>query len=340
MKIANNEIDRFVKNIANEKIAGALVFGKDISVIRSRFNAICKAIVSDLKDQFLVVNLSKDRLAKDPACLADEFYSFSMFGGRKLLIIRDSDAAATTALKALLKDGENIKKSDNFILIQSGDLDANNALRKIAQTSEFIAALPCYEDNDATTKKLIEQQLKRNGLDSSYDLVTQIFLTVGKNRQIIASEIEKLALYLDGQKLTGEVIDRVIKSQNETVFEEFSNNFASKNFSRAVNNIDNLLENGFEPVMAARFLSNYVQKLYFAKSAITSKGMSIEVAAKEQRLFFKAEANFKNQLRNLDLKQISLWLLEIEKLEIALKSGNQSSAKSLFLGFLRDCLGK
>lgn len=340
MKIANNEIDRYVKNIANEKIAGALVFGKDISVIRSRFNAISKAIVSDLKDQFLVVNLSKERLSKDPACLADEFYSFSMFGGRKLVIIRDSDVAANTALKALLKDGEGVKKSDNFIIIQSGDLDAGNALRKLAQASDFIAALPCYEDNDGTTRKLIEQQLKRNGIDFSYDLVSQIFTAVGKNRQIIANEIEKLALYLGEEKLTGEVVDKVIKSQNETVFEEFSNNFASKKFAQAVKNIDNLLENGFEPVMATRFLSNYVQKLYFAKSAIVSKGLSIEVAAKEQRLFFKAEANFKSQLRNLDLKQISLWLLEIEKLEIKLKSGVQSSVKSLFLSFLMGCLEK
>ena len=338
MKIANNEIDRYIKNIANEKIAGAVVFGKDISVIKSRFNAISRKIVTDMSDQFLVCDLSKERLSKDKACLADEFYAYSMFGGRKLIMIKDADAAASAALKELLKDREAVKKSDNFILVQAGDLDAGNALRKLAQVNDLLAALPCYEDTDAITKKLIEQQLKRHGLGYGYDLVTKLFGLLGKNRQIIANEIEKLATYLGGEDLTGEAIDRVIKSQSETAFEEFTNSFAAKNFKKSVEDIDNLLRNGFEPVMAVRFLSNYVQKLYYAKMMIENKGCPFDEAVKLQRLFFKAEASFKKQLRGVDLATVANWLLEIQKLEIALKSGVSSSNNLLFFEFLKKTL--
>ncbi len=338
MKIANNEIDKYVKNIANAKIAGAVVFGKDISVIKSRFNAISKAIVSDMTDQFLVCDLSKERLSSDKACLADEFYAYSMFGGRKLIMIKDADVAAGAAIKELLKDGENIKKSDNFILVQAGDLDTGNALRKIAQTSDSIAAIPCYEDSDAITRKLIEQQLKRHGLGFNYDLVTKIFDLVGKNRQIIANEIEKLATYFGPGDLTVETVDRVIKSQSEVAFEEFTNSFAAKNFEKSVKSIDDLLKNGFESIVAVRFLANYIQKLYFAKIAIEKKGVSIEEAVKDQRLFFKAQNDFKRQLNALDLTIVAKWLLEIQKLEIALKSGSNGSNKVIFFEFLRKTL--
>ncbi len=338
MKIANNAIDKFVKNIANEKIVGAVVYGKDASVIKSRFNAISKAIVSDLSDQFLVCDLSKERLSGDKGALADEFYAFSMFGGRKLIMIKDAETLAGAALKELLKEEESVKKSDNFILVQAGDLEPRNALRKLAESSDLLAALPCYEDSDVITKKLIEQQLKRNGMIPSYDLVAKLFDLLGKNRQIIALEIEKLGLYLNGEELNEEAIDAVIRPQSETVFEEFAANFAAKNFEKSAKNIDDLLENGFESIMAVRFLSNYVQKLYSAKISIEKKGVNFEDAVKEQRLFFKAQNDFKNHLRSSDLATLQRWLLEIQKLEIALKSNSNYSNQVLFFEFLKKSL--
>ncbi len=338
MKIANNAIDKYVKNIADEKIVGAVVFGKDISVIKSRVGAIAKAIVSDLSDQFLVCDLSKERLSKDKGCLADEFYAFSMFGGRKLITIKDCDVQAGAALKELLKDGENVQKSDNFILIQAGDLDAGNSLRKAAQNSEFIAAIPCYEDSDEVTRRLIMQLLKRHNIAASHQQLDLLQSLLGKNRQIIASEIDKLATFLDGKELSDEAIDAIINSQSEIDSEQFIDNFVFSNFAQAAKDIEALIANGSEPIMITRFLSNYVQKLYNAKMLIDSKKASFEEAVKMQRLFFKVEYTFKSHLRKVNLKLLANWLIEIEKLETSLKSVNKGSKELVFFTFLQKCL--
>src|SRR3989338_8172636 len=144
MKIATNQIDSYITKIAEEKIAGALVYGPCASVIISRFNYIAKKIVANLSDSFLVSHLTKERFAQYPSCLADEFYSFSMLGGRKLIIIQDPSTQMASALKELLQDKDEVAKSDNFILIQAGDLDKSSALRKIAESSEIFANIICY----------------------------------------------------------------------------------------------------------------------------------------------------------------------------------------------------
>ncbi len=261
-----------------------------------------------------------------------------MFGGRKLITIKDCDTQAGAALKEFLKDGENVQKSDNFILIQAGDLDANNSLRKTAQNSEFIAAIPCYEDSDEVTRKLIMQLLKRHNIVASYEQLDLLQSLLGKNRQIIALEIDKLATFLDGKELQNSDIEKVIKSQSEVVFEEFVEHFANQDLAKAVKAISGLINSGFEPIMAVRFLSNHVQKLYHAKNMIEHEGASIEQATQSQRLFFKAQYAFKNQLKKASKEQIKNWLKEIEQLEIALKSQISSSVESVFVGFLQKVI--
>lgn len=335
MKIANAKIDGYVKGIGEEKIAGALIFGASASVAMSRFNAIAKKITPDLQDQFLVANLTKERFAAEKSCLADEFYSFSMFGGRKLIIIRgDACGAALHGLKALLKDADEVKKSDNFILILAGDLDRGSALRKLCENDENIAALPCYEDSEAILKKLIAQCLKRGGIEANFDVQRHLLEILPNNRQIIAAEIEKLAVFVGGGEVSVADVDRVIANQNEVGFDELSDAFVVKNKKKAVLAAQNLFKNGFEPVMAVRFLANYLLKLYNAKVEIERGGSGFDEAVRGQRLFFKAENAFKKHLRAVKLADLVAWLDSMQELEVELKSTGLLGMRERFLGFL------
>lgn len=338
MKIAAFQIDNYIQRINNEKIAGALIYGPAESVVSSRVNFIAKKIVTDLSDPFLITNLNKERFSQHPSCLADEFYSYSMLGGRKLIIIKDADMQATVALKALTKDEDLITKSDNFILIQAGDLDKSSALRKLCELSYHFATIPCYEDDDKTTKKFIEQQLARNGLKSGFDIVNHLAEKTGKNRQIIAAEINKIATYLEGKEITIDAINLVIQGQAEIPFDDFVNNFVAKNYVGAIKSGEYLLNNGFEAIMLIRFLSNYLQKLYNAKSAIQSGKSSFDEAMVNQRLFFKAENDFRKNLKEVSLNELNLWLELLEKLEIKIKTSNKISPKILFFAFLHDSI--
>ncbi len=340
MKIANYQIDSYIAKISSEKIAGALIYGPEISVITSRFNAVAKKIVADLSDQFLVAHLNKERFNQQESCLADEFYSFSMLGGRKLIIIKDCDVQAASALKDLLNNPAEVAKSDNFILIQAGDLDKSSALRKIAENHNLFASIACYEDDEKTIKKFIEQQLARNSLNSGFEIVQYLYEKIGKNRQIIASEINKIAIYLDKKEITIEAIDLVIQGQAEIPFDSLVDNFVAKNSKEVVKSCDHLFKNGFDAIMMIRFLSNYLQKLYNAKSATELAGIDFEESVKAQKLFFKSEIQFRKHLKQTELKSLVSWLGAIQNLEIDLKTKSGVSPKTIFLMFLQNNLKK
>ena len=340
MKIAPYQIEQYIANIATAKIAGALIFGPEESVISHNIKTIAQKITPDLSDPFLVTHLSKDRFASDISCLADEFYSFSMLGGRKLIMVKDPDATATAALKSLLSDKDGIAKSENFILIQAGDLDKGSALRKAAEEYNNFAAIACYEDDERTIKKFIETELRKNEIEPQPECVQHHFDKLGKNRQIISNEIRKIAIYLDGADIEPDLIDRAIDAQATISTAEFINNFISKNYAIADEQAQYLLKNGFDAITLIRFLSNYLQKLYHAKTAIDVAGVDFETAIKNQKLFFKVEAEFRKHLKSITLEQLKSWLQALQDLEVKIKTTSTIAPKLLFAIFLQESLKK
>lgn len=327
MKIPNYQIESFIQKIDKEKIAGCLLFGPNQSLVSYRFNQIAKKIVNDLKDSFLVSNLGKNRVNQDKSIIVDEFFSYSMFGGRKLITIRDCDATTTESLKNLFNQKDFLSKSDNFILITASDLDKSSQLRKISEDQHNFAAIPCYEDEDQMIIKFIENELNKYCLKYPKDLAKQILEIVEKDRNIIASEIEKLSIYVGEKKfLDFEVILKVFSlSHEENIYEIISEIIYEKNHNLAAK-IEKMINSGFEPILLIRYINNYLQKLYFAKIDIEINKLGLELAVKRQSLFFKAENQFKKDLNFITLNFLQKKLKKIFEAEINLKTKNINPA--------------
>ena len=338
MKISNYQIEPYIQRIAQEKIAGCLLFGPEAALVNYRFNLIAKKIAPNLSDPFLVANISKEKLVEDKAILADEFFSYSMLGGRKLILIRDCDAQAGAALKMLFSDQDFAKKSDNFILIQGGDLDKSSPLRKICEENSHFAAIACYEDDERVIKKFIADELLRHKVKFNLDVTLILFEKFGKNRQIILAELEKILVFLGEEKnLTVELVKKLIASEAEISANEFVENFAAQRFDLVLLTAEKLFRDGFEAITLVRFLSNFLQKLYQARMGIDSAGISFDEAVKNQRLFFKAEAEFRLALKNLSKIFLIENLYELQQLEIKMKNGNLSP-KLLLTAFVQNFL--
>lgn len=336
MKISPYQIESYINRVAQEKIAGCLVFGPEAALVNYRFNLIAKKISPNLADVFLVTNLSKEKLSEDKAILGEEFFSYSMLGGRKLILIRDCDAAAGAALKLLFSDSDFAKKSENFILIQAGDLDKSSALRKLCEENLHFAAIACYEDTDQVIKKFIADELVRNKVKFDINVTQSLFEKFGKNRQVILSELAKILLFLGEEKnLTAELVEKLTASESEISGNEFVSNFSLQKFDLALLAAEKLFRHGFEPITLLRFLSNHLQKLYAARTEIDFGSAAFDEAVKNQRLFFKAEADFRVALKNFSHEFLINILAQLARLEIEMKSGNMP-AKLVFAVFVRN----
>jgi DNA polymerase III subunit delta len=334
MKIANAQIDSYIQRISHEKIAGCLIYGPETSVVNYRFNLIAKKICPDLSDPFLVANINKERLSDNKGILSEEFFSFSMLGGRKLIAVKDCDASAGNAIKELFSDYEFAKKSDNFILIEAGDLDKSSALRKLCEENQNFAVIACYEDDERSIKIFIENELRRREIKFTRDVTDFIYEKLGKNRQIIMSELEKISVFLgENKNLTIDLLGQTIELQAEISANEFILNFAAKKFDIATIQAEKLLKEGFEAITLIRFLSNYLQKIYQAKSDIEHGAVDFEDAVKSQRLFFKTEIEFRKHLKTNSFEFIKEILLKLADIEIKIKSGTMPS-RLVFTAFV------
>ena len=339
MKIASNLIEQYLKKISKERISGCLIYGPKEEVSRNRFEYIASQIVNDLKDPFLVANLSAERIKNDEKIIADEFYSISMLGGRKLITIKDANEDTVSALKILLSDPQYGRKSDNFILIMAGDLSKSSALRKIIEDSQFLMAIPSYEIPPAKIIEDIKDLLKENKIECDSIVIKQMIKNYGNDRQLLINEINKFRQYLGDKKiLTLEIFEKVaIKKDEENLF-EFAILFANKNYRKCLEMADIALSKGNECMLLTRSTINYFQKLYHAKIGIES-GKSIDEVVRASQIFFKNEKDFKENLQSLSIKFIAKILMGLEKLEINLKKGDIPQ-KLVFISFIRGFLIK
>jgi len=335
MKIANAQIDSYIQRIAQEKIAGCLIYGPETSVVDYRFDLVAKKISPDLSDPFLVSNISKERLAEDKGLLSDEFFSLSMLGGRKLILVKNADIAAAAALKILFEEKDFAKKSENFILIHGGDLDKSSALRKAAEDNLHFATIACYEDDERTIKNFIAAQLAAKQVKSTPQVLELLLEKFGKNRQIILSELEKILIFLgDAKELNVEIVNKLTASEAESSSNEFVMNFAAQKFDVALTQAEKLFKDGFEAITLIRFLSNYLQKLYHCKVELELQNSDFEEVVKSQRLFFKTEIEFRKHLKTSSLKFLTKNLQDLANLEIKIKSGVMP-LKLAFLDFVQ-----
>ncbi len=340
MKISSYQVENYIKKIADEKISGCLLYGPEPTITRFRFEVIAKKIVNDLADPFLVSQLSSEKIKEDKAILTDEFYSIAMLGGRRLIMIKDCDAHTVQALKILLSDPQYGRKSDNFILIQGGDMDKSSALRKLVEESQFLMAIPCYEEDATSLRKSISELFVENDIMVEGEIINLMVKNFGKDRNLIVNEINKIKNYLgDEKKLSLEVFKKITSSNQDENLQDFAVQFASKNYEWCFLRAEKALEVGNESILLVRNLINYFSKLYNAKVSIENSGKSLDDAVKSAQIFYKIEADFRRNLQSLSLKFIAKSLQSFEKLEINLKKGNMSS-RLVFLSYIRGYLIK
>jgi len=324
MKIANYQIENYLQKIDKEKIAGCLLYGPNLVLSSYRLEMISKKIVSNLADPFLVSILSEARCSDDQGSIADEFYSIPMFGGRKLIIIKDAGNNTAQSIKQLISNKDFIKKSDNFILIQAGDLSKTSALRKIFEDSPSLVGIGCYEDDDQFIRKFVNDKLLENNFKFNANIVNLLIEKFGKNRQILSLEIEKLSQYFQENKnLTQETLNEILVEQNEVSLNQFINNFADKKFSLALHEAKRLLDEEIKSIGLIRIWREYFYKLYNCKLMIQRDKIDFDSAVKSQFLFFKIEADFRRHLKNISLQYLIKLLIDLEKIEIRIMSGEK-----------------
>ena len=175
-----------------------LLYGPDKGLVSERGAKLAKLTGLPLDDPFAVLRIEADEIDKDPARLIDEARTISMFGGNRLIWIKNASAQKNLAeaVKTLISE----PPQDTYILIEAGDLKKGAALRTNVENGVTAMALPCYSDDARGIDGLIDDVLLANNLQISGDARQFLRMSLGGDRLATRGELEKLCLYARGQQ--------------------------------------------------------------------------------------------------------------------------------------------
>ncbi|WP_196260308.1 DNA polymerase III subunit delta [Pelagibacterium limicola] len=175
-----------------------LVYGPDAGLVSENAGLVVKRQMGENPDPESLITLQMSEIEADPQRLGIETRTPSLFGGDRLIRIRNANNKLAPTLAELLDEGLPV-----LVVVEGGDFKPSEALRKLAEARKDARALPCYADTGQAVDLLIRQTLAENKIRSEPDLAPLLRDMLGNDRQVTRRELEKLVLYAgEGGTLT------------------------------------------------------------------------------------------------------------------------------------------
>ena len=199
-------LEQNLKSIDNYKL---ILFYGENEGLKEEFKKNIKIINKD--DEIL--NLLQGEINKKQNLLINEITNKSLFNNKKIIFIDQVNEKILNILEQIIKD-----ISDEKIIIFAGNLDKKSNLRNYFEKSKLSAVIACYQDNEITIKKIIENKLSSyQGL--SPQVVNFIIQNTGLDRSKVNNEIKKIKSCFLDKKIDLDKIDLLL---NIKINEDFN----------------------------------------------------------------------------------------------------------------------
>jgi len=302
------DIERFLK-APDARVRAAVIYGRDLGVVRDRGQQLAKTIAEDPDDPFNVAQLTDGDLDADPARLESELAAQSLMGGRRLIRLRlgsDKTGPDKAAGEALVRHAAGELNPDAFLLVEAGNLGRESALRKAAEKAEGAAAIPCYEDEPGDVARLVREVLAKDQVSLNADALALLVARLPRERGVARQEIERLALYLGpgtGVTATPADLEDFFGVEPEaSLLDAAADAFGGK-LADAQAGLRRAAQEGEAGPAAVRAIGMHLGRLRRTLT-LAKAGAGLQEAAKASGVFWKQEREFLRQARAWSLDEL------------------------------------
>ena len=197
MKAKPAEVERAMRDPASFRYL--LLYGPDESGSR----ALVKALAAAMGEGAERIDLSGPELKADPARLADEAASLSMFGDRRWILVEQAGEEVLASVTAL----SEAPVAGNPVAIVAGALRPSSKLLKLALADRNALACASYPVEGRDGERVVADLARPLGLEVRSDVARRVADSAGGNRAIVGHELAKFALYLDASPSAVKMLD-------------------------------------------------------------------------------------------------------------------------------------
>lgn len=295
MKATQRDFPRIAQSAASK--AHTFFFcGPDDSGIQDAVDRIA-GLLADPGER---IDFSGAELKRDPVRLGDEARSVSLFGDARHIVVRASGDEVAEAVEILLG---GTAPACPVLIAAPGATDKSKTARLLADRPDALVAVfwPPDAGNVATT---VRELADRAGLRIDAGIAERIARAAGLDTRIAASEIAKLALYLDASAQTprtvdGAAIDAIGAHTGEDGMMSIVNTVLGGNAARLGLELGRLRDLGLNPVALLLAFERRAAQLAALSSKLGGGGDIGALIAAERaarRVNWKDEGDLKKQL--------------------------------------------
>ena len=284
------------------------------------------------KNNFKTKFTKEDEILKNIEILDNYLNQDNLFGDQEILIIQNTTDKLLNYI--------NLEDQDKKIILVSDNLTKKDNLRNIAERSQHISCVACYEDNEKTLQSLLQNGITKLGLKIPYEVINQLFNINKLNRNDINSGLEKLALITKDKKLDHETFSTLFNTTSSYDAFEISNALLlgdKTQLNKILSSFYHFAINFNEVLGPLKYKINKLLDIHeFNKN---QNNVSLAVDSYKPPIFWKEKDLVKKQLTKWNKNELNTLLDKINEIEILCKL-NHEIAETIFNKFLLDIVSK
>lgn len=292
-----------------------LIYGNDYGLIKREIDKITNGITDVVKYDLSASNVSD--VIEEASCM-------SLFGDKKV-VIGENALFLTGANTSVNHDIDyltsyvNAENHDNIVILTvvQDKLDERKKIVKLLKKNVTVIHKETIDEKDLP--KFVIKEFLNNGYKIDYKTASYFVDYVGKNIDILLSEINKMIIYKDTNKeiFIEDILNISSKCFNDNVF-DLSDAIMKKDFKKIFSCYNDLMILKEEPIkiialLASQFTLVYQSKL-LSKEGFMSKDIASTLKVHPYRVKLALETNYPD----FELKDI---LKKLHNLDYEIKTG-------------------
>lgn len=305
--IKAHQAESFMKS-PPKQLAAALFFGSDPGLVSERSTALARTLAARENPPGEILRLDDSELDEDTGRLETELQMRPMFASRRIVRAIAGRRISAQLLKPILAS-----PFEGLLIVEAGNLKADDTLRALFEKTENCFAVACYPDAAADIDGLIAEVLSSFSLSIEGDARALLQSRLGADRALSRAEIEKLALHSLGKKMiTLEDVENVVGDAADLALERIAESAAEGQTATAMTDFGRALASGESAQAIILVTQRYFLKLHKVRSDVDA-GQRLDDALKAVRppIFFKQRDAFARQIRNWPRPQLDQALRRI-----------------------------
>ncbi|MDO6416012.1 DNA polymerase III subunit delta [Sphingomonas sp. BIUV-7] len=268
------------------------------------------------------VDFTSSQLKSDPARLADEAASISMFGGRRWIRLDPATDDAAEAVAALL---EASAAGNPAVAIGPG-LRKDSKLVKAATASDAAIVHACYAPEGRDADGLAAEMGRALGLSMRPDVARRLVAAASNDRAVLAQELKKLALYVDAapdqvREIGHEALDALGAGIEEGDLTRLAHAVFGGEAATADSELKRLTSEGIEGVPVLRALSRRALLLAQLRGQMEGgEGIDRVMETAGRAIFWKETAAVRSELSRWTAESLSIAIGRLGEAERRLKT--------------------